>query len=113
MSFARKHAEEPQGHAQKRVSQIIHELEVLIEKISDKKDYEPLQKEVDALAKSIIDVVATHHHEIKKFEIYLKNAIIDLTEVPYMQPQMQKIAFEVSIRAAIKNLHSFLQHTFS
>ncbi len=114
MSLAHKHPEMPANPAYKKIDRILVDLKGLLHKLEGKeKDHPVLQKEVDLAAKQIITVINDHHSEIARWETYLKNAIIDLTEVPYMQPQMQRIAFETSIKAAVKNLQSFLDHLIS
>lgn len=110
MSTARKHLESSQdkGPIQKRMQILNDHLQSLLSHLSKNKDYPTLQKEVDSCAKEIIDITHKHHEKLGKLQTHLKNAIIDLTEVPIMHPQMQKIAFEVAIQAAIKNLEIFI-----
>ncbi|MBX9924110.1 MAG: hypothetical protein K2Y01_08375 [Rhabdochlamydiaceae bacterium] len=110
MSIARKHVEssQPKGPIQKQVQVLADRLNELFANLSRNKDYPALQGEIDSCAKEIISITHTHYEKIGNLISYLKNAIIDLTEVPYMHPQMQKIAFEVAIQAAIKNLESFI-----
>jgi hypothetical protein len=110
MNTARKHSEQPKEPAYEKICDMINRLNHLAQKISRAEKFTPPQAEVDAAAREIIDIINTYHKNIQKYEVYLKNAILDLTEIPYMQPQMQKIAFEVAIKAAIHNLQSFLDH---
>ena len=111
MSTARKHAEMNEGPIYKKVSTIKDKLNQLLIELSKSEDIPTLQNKIDQNAKELLALVSENHKTIFKTESYLKNAIIDLTEVPYMQPQMQKIAFEVAIRASIKNLGAFLDST--
>lgn len=109
MSTARKYSEgSHQSPIQQKIHHVMDQLETLLTTLSKNKDSPTLQQGIDTCAKDLIAISAKHHKEIAKYEAYLKNAIIDLTEVPHMQPQMQRIAFEVAIRAALKNLQSFL-----
>ena len=110
MSTARKHSEMNHGPIHKQVHQIMDQLDQLLIKLSKSKDCPSLQQGIDQCAKDLLGIIQKNHASIAKFESYLKNAIIDLTEVPHMQTQMQKIAFEVAIRAAITNLKSFLEN---
>ena len=110
MSTARKHSEMHEGPIHQKVHQIMDQLDQLLVKLSKSKDCPSLQQGIDQCAKDLLHIISKNHVSIAKFESYLKNAIIDLTEVPHMQPQMQRIAFEVSIGAAIKNLKSFLEN---
>ncbi len=113
MSTARKYSEEKYGPIHQKVQNTMEVLEQLLTTLSKSKDFPTLQQGIDQCAKDLIGITAKYHTQISKYESYLKNAIIDLTEVPHMQPQMQKIAFEVAIGAAIKNLHSFLENVTS
>jgi len=113
MSTARKNPEGQQGPVYTDVYNIMDRLNHLLTQIAKSDDVPTLQNEIDLCAKDLLSVVTTHRDTIAKTESFLKNAIIDLTEVPYMQVQMQKIAFEVAIKAAIKNLESFLDHNKS
>ena len=110
MSIASKQVEssQPRGPIQKEVQVINDRLEKLLTELSKNKDYPSLQDEMDTCAKSIIKITDTHYEKLGQFTTHLKNAIVDLTEVPFMHPQMQKIAFEVALQAAIKNLETFL-----
>ncbi len=110
MSTARKYSESSQGPIHQKVHHVMDQLEQLLVTLSKSKDCPTLQQGIDQAAKELIAITTKHHKEIAKYESYLKNATIDLTEVPHMQPQMQKIAFEVAIGAAIKNLQSFLDN---
>ena len=111
MSIARKREEQPQGAVQKKVHHIMETLTILLSKISKANDYPALQEEMDRCAKEIISIIGESHSKIVKIESYLKNALIDLTEIPHMQPEMQKIAFQVGIKAAIDNLKLFIDHS--
>ncbi len=111
MSTARKQPDMHHGPIYKEVSDIIVQMNQLILELSKNKDIPTLQSKIDQGAKDLMTIVSANHTTLFKTESYIKNAIIDLTEVPYMQPQMQRIAFEVAIRAAIKNLESFLAST--
>jgi hypothetical protein len=108
MSTARKYSESNQGPIQQKIHHVMDQLETLLTTLSKNKDCPTLQQGIDQCAKDIISISTKHHKEIAKYESFLKNAIIDLTEVPHMQPQMQRIAFEVAITAALTNLQSFL-----
>jgi hypothetical protein len=111
MSTARKHAEssQPKGPIQKEIQAIHDRLDKLLTELSKNKDYPPLQGEIDDCAKKIMNIGNTHYEKLGQFMPHFKNAIVDLTEVPFMHPEMQKIAFEVAIQAAMKNLDIFLR----
>jgi hypothetical protein len=113
MSIARKQVESSQskGPIQKQIQGISNRLNKLISELSKNKDYPSLQGDIDSCAKEIIDITQKHYEKLGPAISHLKNAIIDLTEVPYMHPQMQKIAFEVAIQSAVKHLDTFLSQT--
>ena len=110
MSTARQPIEEPRSPSYKKIKAIIDNLDRLHSNIAK---HQPTQKEVEENAIKIMEIINLHHKEISKYESYLKNAIIDLTEIPHMQPQMQKIAFEVALKDAKKNLEAFLHEIAS
>ncbi len=113
MSIAHKGSEGNKGPICTEVYNIMDRLNQLLLDLSQSDDVPSLQNSINQCAKDLLLVINTHRDAIAKTESFLKNAIIDLTEVPYMQVQMQKIAFEVAIRASVKNLESFLDNNTS
>jgi len=111
MSTARQYPEKKEHPAHEKIQQIADRLEALLHKTEKTTQFIMPQTEIDACAREVIDIINQYHASIYKFESYLKNAIIDLTEIPYMQPHVQKISFEISVRAALNNLQAFLTHT--
>lgn len=109
MSTARK--PENQGPIQQKVYHVMDTLDQLLLTLTKNKDVPTLQQDVDNSAEELMSIMSKHSKEIGKYTSYLKNAIIDLTEVPQMQPQMQKVAFQEAIKAAKKNLQTFLDNT--
>jgi hypothetical protein len=70
--------------------------------------FTPTRDQLGEFATQIIAFINDHHAQTKPYESYLKAAIIDLTEVPEMAPQMQRIAFLTSLKDASKELNLFL-----
>jgi hypothetical protein len=113
MSTAWEKSEGKEGPIYTDVYNIMDRLNHLLLQISKSDDVPTLQNEIDLCARDLLSVITTYRPAISKTESYLKNAVIDLTEVPYMQAKMQKIAFEVAIKAAMKNIESFLENNKS
>ena len=70
--------------------------------------YTPTRHELEECAEKLIDFMHQHHKKIAPYESYLRAAVIDLTEVPEMSPQMQRISFQTAVKDAAKNLDLFL-----
>ena len=98
-----------QGPVYDKVRSTLLNLNHLLNELSSHEDIPTLQDSLEQCAQEILSVINEHKEQVIKTESYLKNAIIDLTEVPYMQEEMQKIACEVALKAAIKNLEYFLE----
>ncbi len=80
----------------------------IITKMQKQADYTPSRDELEEYAEQLIDYISRNHAVITPHERYLKAAIIDLTEVPQMAPQMQRISFLTCLRDASKNLNEFM-----
>lgn len=111
MSTAHKYSENNREPSYERVVSIVNKLNNLSLKMTKSPTSTLPQEDVDFCARELIDTLNKYHHVLGHLEVYLKNALIDLTEIPYMQPQMQKIAFEVAIKAALRNLQIFLDES--
>lgn len=111
MSIAHNKEQSMHGPVQQKIHKIVGQLDSLLGKLSKASDVPHLQQDIEASAKQIISIINAEHSKIVKLESYLKNAIIDLTEIPVMQPEMQKIAFQAGIKAAIDNLQLFLANS--
>jgi hypothetical protein len=71
------------------------------------KEFCPSVQQLDLYAKKIIAVASRHDKECEKGKAFLKNAIIDLTEIPVMHEKHQRMAIETALRMACENLDSF------
>lgn len=94
----------------KKVIKMKDRVDNLILKMQKNKDFSPTRDELDTIAEDIIDFINDNHEKTLPFESYLKAAIIDLTEVPEMSPQMQKISFLTALKDASKELELFLSN---
>ena len=110
MSTARKHSEKREDPACEKIRDVLSHLHELHHKVSRSETFTSPQKEVDKYAKKLIVILGEHHDSIGELDVHIKKALIDLTEIPYMHPPMLKIAFEVAIKAAMRNLQVFLDH---
>lgn len=93
--------------AQRDIHKIQEKLEHLKTKMQNKATYCPERAELEQYATQIISVINQFHPLIKDHERFLKAAVIDLTEVPVMHAQMQRIAIETALKDAIRNLEDF------
>ena len=92
----------------KKAQKIKGQIDNLISKMHKEPNYTPTQDLLDGYAESIIDFINDNHVKTAPYESYLKAAIIDLTEVPQMAPQMQRIAFLTALKDASKELDFYL-----
>jgi len=80
----------------------------LISKMQKDTNFSPTREQLEEIAETIIDFISTHHSKTAPHESYLKAAIIDLTEVPVMAPQMQRISFLTALKDASYEIDLFL-----
>lgn len=105
MATARNHHMELSSH--KEITQIKNALEKILDKMKSQTNYCPTVQELEKHAESIINFINKHDKEIKHAKAHLKNAVIDLTEVPVMHPNMQKIAIQTCVKVSIDNIEKF------
>lgn len=91
-----------------KIDHIKSNVDALIAKIQKQTSFTPTRDEVEKFAIQINDVIMKNRDKVRSFESYLKAAIIDLTEVPEMHPQMQRISFLTALRDASEKLQLFL-----
>ena len=92
----------------KAVQKIKGNLDALITKMQKDNKFSPTRNQLEEQAELLIDYINDNHAKIAPHESYLKAAIIDLTEVPVMAPQMQRISFQTALKDASDKLHLFL-----
>lgn len=83
-------------------------IDTLITKMQKDAKYTPTRDILEDEARSLIALINAHHSQVQPFEAHLKAAIIDLTEVPEMSPQMQRIAFQTALKDASAKIQLFL-----
>jgi hypothetical protein len=83
-------------------------VDALISKLQKQNSFTPTRDEVEKFAVQINDVIMKNRDKVRSFESYLKAAIIDLTEIPEMHPQMQRISFLTALKDASQKLQLFL-----
>jgi hypothetical protein len=91
-----------------KVEKIKSEVDKLISKMQKQTTYSPTRDDVEKYAIAINEVVMKNRDKVRQFESYLKAAIIDLTEVPEMHPQMQRISFLTALKDASQKIQLFL-----
>lgn len=84
------------------------EVDALITKMKKDAKHSPTRAELAKHAEAIISYINHHHTKIASHESYLKAAVIDLTEVPQMAPQMQRIAFLTALKDASHEIALFI-----
>ena len=73
----------------------------------------PNVQQLDEQAEELLSFIAKYNKEVEKTKLHLKNAIIDLTEVPLMHPQMQRLAIHTAVKMACKNIDKFCRETYT
>lgn len=80
----------------------------VLAKMLKEPNFMPTREMLGEFAQEIIYFASRNHEKTMKHESYLKAAIIDLTEVPEMSPQMQRIAFQTCLKDASKELSTYI-----
>lgn len=93
----------------KEAEKLKAKIDSLISKIQQDKHFNPSREEIGKHAKTLIDLMNQYHDQIYNHENFLKAALIDLTAIPEMEPQMQKLSFLTSLKEASKELQLFLK----
>ena len=92
----------------KEAQKIKGEIDALITKMKKDPKHSPTRAQLGGHAQAIIDYINHNHKKISAHESYLKAAVIDLTEVPQMSPQMQRIAFLTALKDASHEMALFI-----
>lgn len=91
-----------------KAQKIKGEIDGLITKMQKQTAFTPTREQLEDYAEQLIDFIKKNHDAITPYERYLKAAIIDLTEVPEMSPEMQRLSFQTSLKDASKNMQEFM-----
>ncbi len=92
----------------REVQKIKGHVDALIMKMQKEPKFTPSRNQLEENAELLIDFINDYHAKVSRYESHLKAAIIDLTEVPVMAPQMQRIAFLTALKDASRELELFL-----
>ena len=92
----------------KEAQKIKSQVDALITKMQKDNHYTPTREQLEDPAEALIDFLSRHHSKAAPFASHIKAAIIDLTEVPVMSPQMQRIAFLTALKDASQKIDLFL-----
>ena len=92
----------------REVQKIKGRVDALITKMQKDTKFSPTRDQLEEYAESLIDFINDNHAKSAPYESHLKAAIIDLTEVPEMNPQMQRIAFSTALKDASQRLELFI-----
>lgn len=106
MATARHHHDES-SPSNKIILSIRDDLAHIFDKMNKNEKYCPDVQELEVYATKIIRFYEKYADSNSKSSSYLKNAIIDLTEIPVMHPNLQRIAIKTVINEAIKNIDHF------
>jgi|GEM_PF-5458735 len=112
MAAVRAHRED-MSPSRKEILIIREDLHKIWEKMKKQESYCPTVQELDKYAEKIMQFIDKHHKEVAKTKTHLKDAIIDLTEIPVMHPQMQRIAIHTAIKLSYENIDKFLSKCYS
>ena len=104
MSQQPRYEEKKSSPLQKGLMEIKQQIDKTLEKMKKDAKYTPERKELDQFSAKAIALVEKHHPLVSAEQKELLVAVIDLTEVPVMAPAMQRVAFEVALKEASKNI---------
>jgi hypothetical protein len=103
MSQQPRYEEKKSSPFQKGLLDIKQQIDKTLEKMKKDPNYTPERKDLDKFSAKALALVEKHHPTSSE-QKNLLIAVIDLTEVPVMSPSMQRVAFEVALREASKNI---------
>ncbi len=92
-----------------QVQKIKNGVDELIRKMQKETGYSPTHAQLDEYAEQLLNFMNKNHLAITGSERYLKAAVIDLTEIPEMAPQMQRLSILTALKDASHNLLSFIE----
>jgi hypothetical protein len=92
----------------REAQQIKDQVDTMIQKMQKNEKFSPKRENLDELGELIIDYIAKNHTKAIAHHSYLKGAVIDLTEVPEMAPQMQRIAYLTALKDASHQIELYL-----
>ncbi|MEI8329669.1 MAG: hypothetical protein WCG14_06700 [Chlamydiia bacterium] len=107
MVTARPHPME--NPSRKEILDIKDSLNKIYEKMKQNSSYCPSVQELDQYGKAIERFMGKYHKEIEQAKPHLKNALIDLIEIPIMHPNMQRLSIQTCLKASIDNIDKFCQ----
>ena len=107
MATARNHHSHSPSASHKEILSIRETLHMMHEKMNKQEQYCPNVQQLDAQAEMILRFIEKHHKEIGNGKNYLKNAIIDLSEVPVLHGKMQRVAIHTCLKVAIDHIDKF------
>lgn len=100
--------EERPAHLENSLQEIKHQIDKTLEMMKKNRNFTPERAELDKLSKRTLELVQKYHPTMSPQQKTLLAAVVDLTEVPVMQPVMQRVAFETALKDASKNIQRFL-----
>jgi hypothetical protein len=92
----------------KQVQKIKGEVEAVITRMQKDPKFTPTREQLEGFAEELMDFRQKNKKAVALHETYLKAAVIDLTEVPVMAPQMQRISFLTALKDALHEIDLFL-----
>lgn len=92
----------------KEMLKIRIEIEEILTKAQNNAKWSPTREQLESCAERLLDYIIRHDASIESIKSYLKAAVIDLTEIPRMAPQMQRIATLTAIKSALHEIDRFL-----
>jgi regulator of sigma D len=100
-------APKPAAHT-KEALKLKSRIDTLITKMQKDEKFAPTREQLEDIAEDMIDFISKNHFQITPHDSYLKAAVVNLTEVPVMAPQMQRISFLIALRDTSREMDLFL-----
>ncbi len=109
MSSAAKVSHTPRNpKVYRKIEMIKMHIDQLAEKLSKTSSLDVSRDDLAKFAKEVNLVIVNNRDAVRAHESYLKAALIDLTEIPEMNPHMQRISYITALKDASKNMQFFL-----
>lgn len=92
----------------KGAQKIKDRIDALLIRMQKEQNFTPTRDQLEEYAEQLIDYLNNQQNKAAPYSSHVKAAIIDLTEVPDMAPQMQRIAFLTALKDASREMELYL-----
>ena len=94
---------------QQEIQKIQQEISALLQQMKKNQNYTPNRSDVEKIGSKMVSVLRQHQPRVNTAQnTLLKEAVVDLTEIPVMQPSAQRISIQTALNDASQCLKEYL-----